>query len=439
MYLPNKVTLVSIIAIYFNTSILFAQETLNLDAAIQQALEKNFYLKIAQADTKIADNNNTKENAGYAPTLTLTAGETPSVGFTNQRLSNGTELNRLNISNNVNTSLQLQYTLFDGGRRQVVFERLGALSALTRLQFNQRAELVVYDVSRLYTNVVRQQDLVRAFAEQLDLYTERLNLAKIRLEVGKGNALDMLQAETDLNVQKLQLERQKQAVAVAKMQLYQAMNIDVQQINFNIVDTLTFGQPDTAVFFQNMLEKNKQIQVLMQQHKILTFNQKEADLLLKPRINLVPAASFSRNDNTAGLFLTNQNAGINAGISLVYPLYDGHNARRQQQNARLEIEKNSFLQAQTNLELKAALYIAYQNYQNAVAILRGEEENKKIAFQAIDIAMERFRLGRSTVLELKQIQKNYEDAMLRTVNSKYEAKMAELEMMRLAGFLFKGE
>ena len=81
--------------------------------------------------------------------------------------------------------------------------------------------------------------------------------------------------------------------------------------------------------------------------------------------------------------------------------------------------------------------IAYQNYLNAVEILRGEEENMKIAKQSIEIAMERYRLSRSTVLELKQIQQGYEAAVTRAVTAKFDAKNAEIEMMRLSGALIR--
>ena len=57
--------------------------------------------------------------------------------------------------------------------------------------------------------------------------------------------------------------------------------------------------------------------------------------------------------------------------------------------------------------------------------------------QSIVIAMERYRLSRSTVLELKQIQQGYEAAVTRAANAKSDAKNAEIEMMRLSGQLIK--
>jgi outer membrane protein len=83
------------------------------------------------------------------------------------------------------------------------------------------------------------------------------------------------------------------------------------------------------------------------------------------------------------------------------------------------------------------LNIAYQNYLNAAEILRGEENNKTIARQSIEIAMERFRLSRSTILELALIQQTYENAIFRSISAKFEAKMAEIDLLRLSGSLIR--
>ena len=62
----------------------------------------------------------------------------------------------------------------------------------------------------------------------------------------------------------------------------------------------------------------------------------------------------------------------------------------------------------------------------------------QIARQSISIAMERFRLSRSTILELKQIQQTYDNALVRAIAAKFEAKAAEIEMMRISGGLVQG-
>jgi outer membrane protein len=312
------------------------------------------------------------------------------------------------------------------------------LQGVGEINLRLRSEQLVYDVMRTYYNIVRQQELAKSLEEQLNLYEERLRLASTRLEVGKGNQLDVLQAQSDLSVQKTQLLRQKQATDLAKLQLNQLLTNNDPSVNYAINDSLAVASyADYNILKNNLLAKNLSIALLKKQLGISTLLEKEAATLSKPRVVLNSGFTLGRQDNTAGLFLVNQNTGLNAGVTLTYPLYDGGNIKRQVENAKIEIESNKLRTQQTEADLLNNLAIAYQNYINAADILRGEETNKTIARQSIEIAMERFRLSRSTILELAQIQQTYENAIFRSVTAKFEAKMAEIDLLRLSGSLIR--
>jgi outer membrane protein len=415
-----------------------AQTTLTLEEAINRALNQNFGIKVLQNDVKILGNNAVKANAGFLPNVGLTASETPSFGYLNQKLSNGGEVNRTNVSNNLAGSIQLSWLLYDGKRMFFTLDRLKELQGVGEINLRLRSEQLIYDVMRTYFNIVRQQELTKSLEEQLTLFEERLRLASTRLEVGKGNQLDVLQAQSDLSVQKTQLLRQKQAMDIAKLQLSQLLTNSDASLNFDVKDSLSVAAySDYNILKNNLLAKNLNIALLKKQLGISTLLEKEAESQSKPRVVLNSGFTLGRQDNTAGLFLVNQNTGLNAGITLTYPLYDGGNIKRQVTNAKIEIESNKLRAQQLEVDLVNSLNIAYQNYLNAAEILRGEENNKTIARQSIEIAMERFRLSRSTILELALIQQTYENAIFRSITAKFEAKMAEIDLLRLSGSLIR--
>ena len=414
-----------------------AQTILSLEDAINRALSQNFGIKVLQNDVKILSNNAVKANAGFSPNVGLTASETPSFGYLNQKLSNGGKVDRSNVANNLNGSVQLSWLLYDGKRMYLELDRLKELQGVGEISLKIRSEQLIYDVMRAYFNIVRQQELAKSLAEQLNLYEERLRLASTRLEVGKGNQLDVLQAQSDLSVQKTQLLRQKQATDMAKLQLNQLMTSDPSVI-FSVQDSLAVGQyTDYNSLKTNLLDKNLNMALLKKQLGISTLLEKEAATLNKPRVTFNSGFTLGRQDNTAGLFLVNQNTGLNAGVTLTYPIFDGGNIKRQVANAKIEIESNKLRSEQLKTDLLNALAIAYQNLLNAAEILRGEENNKTIAQQSIFIAMERYRLSRSTILELAQIQQTYENAIFRSIAAKFEAKMAEIDLLRLSGSLIR--
>jgi outer membrane protein len=425
----------------FSLKSTYAQtSSLTLDEAIARALQQNFGVKVLQNDVQIAANNAVKGNAGFLPTINLNVAETPSIGFTNQKFAGGgrADVNATNITNNFNANVQLQWTLYDGRRMYLELDRLKELMGLSEITVKIRSELIIADVMRAYYNVIRQQELFKGIQEQMDLFEERLRIAQTRLEVGKGNQLDVLQAQSDLNVQKTQLTRQKQAIGLAKMTLNQAMTVDLN-FDYNINDSFRLTNDfDLPSLINTSFQQNLAVNLLKKQEGILMLTKQEIESLKKPRLTFNSALNFNRNDNTAGLFLVNQNSGLNAGLALTYPLYEGGNIKRQAENAKIGIVSLQIQQKQLEFELSSGLTIAYQNFKNAVEILRGEEENMQIARQSIVIAMERFRLSRSTILELKQIQQTYDNALVRAIAAKFEAKAAEIELMRISGGLVKG-
>jgi outer membrane protein len=414
-----------------------AQTPLTLEEAISRALSQNLGIKVLQNDVKILGNNAVKANAGFSPFVGLTASETPSLGYLNQKLSNGNEVNRANVSNNINGGVQLSWLLYDSKRMFLELDRLKELQGVGELSLRIRSEQLIYDVMRTYFNIVRQQELAKSLEEQLNLFDERLRLASIRLEVGKGNQLDVLQAQSDLSVQKTQLLRQKQATDVAKLQLNQLLSNE-SSVNFTISDSLTvLPYSDYNLLKNNLLAKNLSLALLKKQLGISMLLEQQAASQSKPRVVFNSAFTLGRQDNTAGLIQLNQSTGLNGGITLTYPLFDGGNIKRQVANAKIEIESNKLRSQQLETDLLNALNIAYQNYLNAGDILRAEENNKSIARQSIEIAMERFRLSRSTILEIAQIQQTYENAIFRSISAKFEAKMAEIDLLRLSGSLIK--
>jgi outer membrane protein len=426
---------------FFLTCGLSAQNlpVLSLPQVIEIGLAQNFGIKILQGDVSIANNNATRANAGFLPTVGLQANLSPSLGYTNQAFASGAEINRFNIANNFSAGVFLNWTLYDGRRMYFTYDRLQALRGVSEGQIRVRSEAVVAQVMQAYFNIVRHQMLGTAFEKQLDLFEERLRLAETRLEVGKGNKLDVLQAQADLATQKTGILRQNQAIVTAKYLLKQTMNEFIDPLIspfFIIADSFTFNENyDFEALEKRGLLKNPQLALLRKQQTVFQISEQEASTLNKPRLVLNSAFNFGRTDNRVGFALLNQNTGFNLGVSLTYPIFDAGNTKRQVQNAQIEYKSSEIRLQQAEAEWSSALTIAYQDYQNALEILTAERETMRLAQESIDLAMERFRLSRATILELKLIQKTYEDAQIRAISAMFEAKRAEIELRRLGGLL----
>ena len=68
-----------------------------------------------------------------------------------------------------------------------------------------------------------------------------------------------------------------------------------------------------------------------------------------------------------------------------------------------------------------------------------ERKNLGVAKENEDIAIERFRLGASDFLVLREAQRNLVDANGRLLDSIFSTKLAETELLRLSGNLVPTE
>ena len=78
---------------------------------------------------------------------------------------------------------------------------------------------------------------------------------------------------------------------------------------------------------------------------------------------------------------------------------------------------------------------AWGFYQNALFVLKAESKNLETNQRNFDRTLEQYNFGQITSIEFRQAQFNLLRAQLNFSQAKYEAKTAELALLKLAGTL----
>ncbi len=78
---------------------------------------------------------------------------------------------------------------------------------------------------------------------------------------------------------------------------------------------------------------------------------------------------------------------------------------------------------------------AFVNYDNAKKTLLINEENIILAKENVYIALEGFKRGVTTALDLRTAQQSLADAYNLLIAARYNAKVSETELLRLKGAL----
>ncbi|MHA6249335.1 TolC family protein [Pontibacter sp. CAU 1760] len=438
---------IKLAALLFSVAVLllpsssFAQEQLTLQEAIRIGLQQNYDIRIADKQEDIASNNVTYGNAGFLPRVDARAAKQFNENNSKQEFLSRPSVSRTGASSqNINTSVNLNWTIFDGMAMFINYDRLQALEQSGKLLTRQTVENTVADISDAYYAVVRQERRIKAIQDAIAISEQRVELARAQYEVGMSAKVEILRAQVDYNTDRSDLLRQEEALQNAKITLNQLLGRD-PNINFIASDAIVIDQSLSYSQVDNgLLAANPLLQRLELNREIANLDIKAVRASRFPVVGFSSAYNFARsqaeplNDFQPQF---NRSNGYNYGFTVSLPIFNGFNTNRLAQNARINLETSTLQLQQEQNRLQAELAKAYSQYANRLKLLELEESNVTLAQQNAEIALERYRLGLLTAIELREAQRNQLLAENRLIDIRYEAKTAETELKRISGSLLQ--
>jgi outer membrane protein len=419
-----------------------AQQPLTIEQAIATSLANNYDILLSRNDSVLAALNYAYANYAFYPRLNANAGYNLTNNDSKQVLADQSKRERNDIkSNSLTASVNLNWTLFDGLKMFATKKRLGQLVELGELQVKNQVITTVGDVMRTYYDVVRQQQQLKAIEETMQLSEERLKLAQYKFDIGTGAKPDVLQAQIDLNAQKSAYLTQQTNILKTKELLNQLLSIPVDT-EFNVLDTIPITTGLLLDSIQNGLTGiNPQLLLIQKNVDIANLSLQERRAERLPTVAFNSAYNFNRTDNKSVINpfqpLFNQNKGLNYGFTATIPIFNGLNTRRLIKAAELDIEYQQLQYKRSLAQITTSITNAYKDYDLSKRTLILEEQNILLVRENLFIARERYRLGISTFLEMREAQRSLEDANNRLIQARYNTKIAEIELLRLRGDLVR--
>lgn len=416
-------------------------DLLTLSDVVTAAVANNYQIRVNRSQELIARNNSVRGNAGFLPTVSFNFQNNLLVQNLRQDFFNATQppqrvygvLNR-----NASVGPTAVYTLFNGFGREATLDRLGQLVRISEVNTRANIELTLADATTGYYNVVRQLQRLIAFQQALDISRERLDLAKATYEVGTRSKVDYLSAQVDYNADSAALLAQQLSLRNAKIVLNTLLVRDLDT-EFAVRDTILartdLSLPDLR---ESLKQQNPFLAVAVLNQRLAAVDVRLAKALQYPQIDLLGGYAFNPTDNQAGFGTRRgRNDTYSLGIRLAMPLYNGGNLKRQIANAYINERITADQTANQQLQLLSSLEQSYQQYRNSLSLLNLEVQNYQIALQNVDIAYDRYRIGNSTFVEFRDVQRNSVTAQTRLIDASFNAKAAEIELLRLSSTITK--
>jgi outer membrane protein len=414
-----------------------AQHFLTLKEAIQIGLKNNYEINIARRNEEIARRNYHVGNAGLLPVVGLnTLERSRSIFDVEQIFLNG----ETNIRNNatqdaINYNIALTYPLFAGTGRFQTFYKLREQRDVGIFQRESTVQDVVAAIWIAYFQVLLEKRLLGVLQASLGYSQERLKIARAKYELGRTSKLDFLAAQTDYIADTTALIRQWENLYTSKVDLNVLLSRDAE-VQYDVSDTIVVNENlKLDPLLESLYRRNPELKVFEAERRVAVYERREFSAQHFPLVQGFLIYLFDRQETEASFVPFNEISGFNFGFTVEWPIFQGFTLNIDEKNARTRIRIAELELRRRELLLETQMHKTFVEYRNNLVIVELERQNVEIALENVDIVLERYRLGRSDFVQLREVQLNAVRAAARLIEALFLAKQAEIDLLRQSGLI----
>jgi outer membrane protein TolC len=429
-----------VLSILFLTGVQLSAQEISLKEAISIGMENNFSIRTAKNLEKEAVINSNYALSGFLPVVDISGARNFDVEDVEQQFRTG-DTNELEgaRSNNFNVRGDLTWTLFDGTKMFIDYQTLQLERNKSRFETQAVLESTLGNIINSYFELVFEQYQYDVLESAVELSEERLEIAQANYEVGKFSKTEFLSAKVNLNTDKSNLLNQDEIVQQAIVSLNLLLGQNPNQ-KFQAIDSMQIDNSlQLNMLIDDLSTRNKQMLGLMQQENILANANKSVYTEVLPQVDFNLGYGYTNFNSQAGFLLQNQALGFNYGLSLSWRIFNRLDRLRRNQTTQIAIDNNVIAMEELENQLTGDLSSAYVRYRNKLDLITLEQSSLEVAQENAEIAIERYRVGRSNAIELREFQLNSIEAQSRLLNAIFLAKQAEVNLLALSGNLLTQE
>jgi outer membrane protein len=425
---------------FVNPTSILAQQTsaapLSLKQAINRSLASNFGIRIARLRSDISSVNNSWGAAGALPSLsTSIAG---SSAISDQTRNPTSFLQEVIVSESINSSLNLNWTLFDGLGMYASKTRLELLEAQSSGQASLIVEQTVEAVDMAYHNVLLQTELLSVLAESMSLSRDRLLEIKWSESYGASGTFDRLQFENAILADSTSWLKQGVAVKSSLRNLNLLMG-DSEDSMWILNDVLKSppSLPSSIDVKAAVLQDNTSVQNAIISENIAHQGVKQAQAFLYPVVGLNASFSDAVSQGSFGEEFSGTARSVNtsAFLTLNFNLFNGGATRRAISSAKIQADIAAIDQEQAMKQAGSLSSNAYDNYILGVSVYNLSVKATQNALTSLEIAETSYKNGVINALDYRTLEIALQSARVNELNSLFVWRGAYLEVSRLMGAL----
>lgn len=393
--------------LYYNQDIKAADYQVSMRTEMAQSARADFLPKLsADADFKYT---------GNPLQLTRTVGDMP-ISFEGRNIHYG-------------GSLTLAQPIYMGGSLQAAYRKALQEKSLAEQERRRILNNIAYDADVHYWNAVAGREMVGVAAEYKKAVSRLVTVVKHRVEVEYIDKNDLLMAEVKLNEADYQWLQAINQAEVSNLALYSFAGLETNEdlSTDSVVVALKQGMtkiPDVMA----VLEQRPEMQIARSQVGIQESAGKIANAQYLPKISVGVNGSYSSPgyDFTSDL---DPNYTVYAKVSI--PLYEWGKRKNTRHASRYQIQTAQENQQKIEDQVRLEIETAYYTFTQSIDQVRLTESSLQKAAESERMAMEKYREGRISIVEVINAQLYHQQAKVNYIQSKLNAQVARSSYHRV--------
>ncbi|MDE6556346.1 MAG: TolC family protein [Duncaniella sp.] len=399
-------------------------EVWTLDSCVNYAVSHNLSVKSAQLDLEKAHQSVVEAKSRFLPTLS--AGAAQNWDFGRGLTAQNTYANRNTSSFGWNAQFSLP--VFQGLSALRTLRQAQAAVPVSETRVRAAREEVTLGVLAYYLQALYTRSMVDVARENLALSEAQHARTLVLVEGGKVAEIEALQAQSEVEQNRLQLVQAEGDASLALVDLAQALQLPSAE-GFQ-VDTLLSLPPDgnvpsVADIYASALGTNASIKAAAGQVELARHAVSVAQSGYLPRLNFNAGLgstyyTLSGSDNPGFSRQMRDNFSRSLGFSISVPIFDAFNTRNQVRQARMQVRQADLELERQRTQLYKSVEQAWQQTVNASASWQAACRATEAARAALDAMNEKYAYGRATLTETTEARTNYANALARLTQARYE-------------------
>jgi outer membrane protein len=309
---------------------------------------------------------------------------------------------------NVNANL----SLFEGGQRIFLYRIAQAQKEINTLSVEEAHKTLTRSVAQQVVGVLTLEKVVALNKRLRDQRKDAYDLAKARFEVGAVTELDVLQTEIELGTAENTIVSSERELENQREVLNQTLGIDLQS-RFAIAEEngITPYQFELETLIGQAWQNRTDLAIAVLQVKQAKHNVSYARGAYLPRISIGASRSASEQSGAEEAFtLDPRNRNTTYFMNLNWNIFDGFAREYDVASKKVQLRQAAESERDLRLSVESGVRKSYRNLETVFDQMQTTNRNRDLANRTLELERERYRLGATSALSLRDAQVTYERA-----------------------------